>query len=120
MAIELRLARSARCAYVIESGAVDAFGVHERGCRAHDPIASRQATPRQAAGLDELVSSARLGRHPRTGSPASSESGPSSPTLATSREDAYVTGYSIRVPLTCAGTSGAGRPSSASREVASR
>src|SRR3954453_21954689 len=69
VAVELRLAGSARYANVVKRRGGDAPGVHESGCRAHDPVTSRQATPRKTAGLRELVFSAGHGRHPRTGNP---------------------------------------------------
>jgi hypothetical protein len=71
---------SARYANVIERGGVNAFGVHKNGCFAHDPDASRQATPRQTAGSRELISGAGHGRYPRRGNPPSFSSGPSGPT----------------------------------------
>src|SRR3954465_8879009 len=47
---EARLAGCAPPPNVIGGCGFDTLGLHERGCRAHDPIASRQATPRQTAG----------------------------------------------------------------------
>src|SRR5690349_6071742 len=69
MAVELRLAGSARRANGLQRGGIDALGVHEGGRCAHDPVTGRQAAPGQTTGPRELVYRVRHGRHPRTGSP---------------------------------------------------